>query len=259
MVSEAKKTQFGVGINLLTLDRAVSAVLERLSQTATGSYVCLCNVHLMAEADTQIGVKRALNDAYLCLPDGLPLVWYARSQGHDIHTNVRGSDLMQAVCQSGVEHGVRHVLYGGHPKVLDELQHRLRESCPGIQIVDAISPPFRSLSDTEQEDLIDRVNSAEADLVWVCLGAPRQELWMRNFGHGINASLMLGVGAAFEFLAGNRRPAPVWMQQRGLEWLFRLVQEPGRLWYRYLVTNSRFLWMVLREFIPSPLRGNRVR
>jgi N-acetylglucosaminyldiphosphoundecaprenol N-acetyl-beta-D-mannosaminyltransferase len=240
---------FGVGVNLLSREQALTRTLARIGVREGGAYVCFCNVHLIAEADEQAAVKSALNSSFLTLPDGLPLAWYLRWHGYDIHTNVRGADLMLAVCQAGAAKGARHVLYGGQPQVLDLLQVRLRQQIPDLTIVDAISPPFRPLMAAEQSELIDRINRADADFVWVCLGAPRQELWMQQHGASIRVAAMFGVGAAFDFLAATKRPAPVWMQRVGLEWFFRFCQEPRRLWRRYLLTNSRFLWLVGRDML----------
>jgi N-acetylglucosaminyldiphosphoundecaprenol N-acetyl-beta-D-mannosaminyltransferase len=237
-----------VRVDAIGLDQAVDRV-RTLTAAGAGRAVHLCNAYTMSVALGDPSFTAVLNRGDLNLPDGTPLVWLGRRAGFPhMRQRVYGPDLMLAVLQAGRSWGLRHYLYGSTPVVLQGLQARLNELAPGIQLVGAESPPFRSLSDREEAELIDRVSVARPDVIWVGLGTPRQDVFVDRFRDRLGATL-IAVGAAFDFHAGAKRQAPRWMQDRGLEWAFRLATEPRRLWRRYLVGNARFLGATWRQFL----------
>ena len=183
----------------------------------------------------------------------MPLVWVARLRGQRDITRVDGPTSMKLIMRHGAELGWRHYLYGGSPHSLPLLMEKLQKDIPSVSIVGSDSPPFRDLSTDETAAALERINSAEPHFVWVGLGMPKQELWMARHQHLIKAPVMLGVGAAFDFHAGVKRRAPLWMQNSGLEWLHRLSSEPKRLGRRYLHGNARFLMLVAQDLIKERL------
>jgi N-acetylglucosaminyldiphosphoundecaprenol N-acetyl-beta-D-mannosaminyltransferase len=210
-------------------------------------YVCVTGVHGIMECRRDEELLRIHNAAGLVTPDGMPLVWLSRWQGFHRTSRVYGPDLMLACCAASHTAGSRHFLYGGGPGVVERLAERLRGRFAGLSIVGTYTPPFRGLTPGEDEEVIERINRSEADIVWVGLSTPKQERWMFAHRGRIKAPVMVGVGAAFDFHAGLKRQAPRWMQRSGLEWLFRLWSEPRRLWRRYLRNNPLFVWYVLRQ------------
>ena len=177
----------------------------------------------------------------------MPLVWLSRLSGGSPVGRVYGPDLMLAVCERSVGRGYRHFLYGGGPSVAEKLASQLQNRFPGLGIVGAYSPPFRPLTQREDQEIVERINAAQPDFVWVGLGAPKQEHWMADHLVKLNATVLIGVGAAFDFHSGVKVQAPYWMQRSGLEWFFRLLSEPRRLWRRYLVYNTKFLYLIFLQ------------
>jgi N-acetylglucosaminyldiphosphoundecaprenol N-acetyl-beta-D-mannosaminyltransferase len=177
----------------------------------------------------------------------MPLVWLSHLKGHTEVERVYGPDLMLACCSRSLERGYRHYLYGGGPGVPERLAERLRQRFPGISIVGCHSPPFRPLTATEDAAIVRQINEARPDIVWVSLSTPKQERWMATHRSPLLAPVMIGVGAAFDMHAGLKPQAPRWMQRSGLEWLFRLLSEPRRLWRRYLRNNPLFVWQLLLQ------------
>jgi N-acetylglucosaminyldiphosphoundecaprenol N-acetyl-beta-D-mannosaminyltransferase len=226
----------GVGVSVLTLAQARDMIVGTRGAKRLG-YVCLCTVNGIGEAHRDPQFRRILNESWLTTPDGMPLVWL----GPPAVGRVYGPDLMLAVCDAGRERGLRHFFYGGHAGVAGELARRLSERFPGLKVAGSFSPPFRDLSEPEQRQLEAEVARAEPDIVWVGLGTPKQERFMAGAGRALEAGLLIGVGAAFDFHTGRVRQAPRWIQRSGLEWLFRLAQEPRRLATRYLTTNPLFV------------------
>jgi N-acetylglucosaminyldiphosphoundecaprenol N-acetyl-beta-D-mannosaminyltransferase len=220
-------------------DIAARAVLERALE-GSGGYCCFCNVHVLGLVQRHEEVRRALEDAWLVFPDGAPVAWLQRRLGAAAQ-RIAGPDLMPRVLELGVPLELRHFLFGSTPEVLAALQERLRAAHPGIRIAGALSPPFESSSEQRWEWAIDELSRAEPDVVWCALGAPKQELWMYRYASELSPALVLGVGAAFDFLAGTKPRAPLWMQRGSFEWLHRLASEPRRLSMRYLRTNSAFV------------------
>ena len=237
---------FGVKINLVTPPRLVEFVDEAVKSRAKRR-IAFCSVHGVMESQSSPVLRSALNTVDVAAPDGLPLVWYIHRLGFKNIERTAGPDFMPLAFENGVVRGWRHYLYGSTESILEALTLNLKQTYPGTQIVGSYSPPFRPLTDDETSVVAAQINAANPDLVWVGLGMPRQELWMAEFQARLDAPVLLGVGAAFEILAGKRKRAPAWMRRHGLEWLHRFAQEPRRLWRRYLLC-SRFIWMALNPF-----------
>lgn len=214
--------------------------------------------HTLTLAEGDADLREALaRPTALPVPDGMPLVWVGRARRARIG-RVCGLDLMPALVDAGRGQAARHYLYGGAPGVPERLAARLQEEFPGVEIVGVESPPFRRLTEAERDQTIARINAASPDFVWVGLGTPKQDLWLADYRDVLDAAALLAVGAAFEIVSGARRRAPLWMQHAGLEWLFRLILEPRRLWRRYAVANVRFIWLVASEDLARIAR-RRVR
>jgi N-acetylglucosaminyldiphosphoundecaprenol N-acetyl-beta-D-mannosaminyltransferase len=209
------------------------------------------------ESQRDSGLRRIHNEAGLVTPDGMPLVWLARLRGHSWVHRVYGPDLMLELCRRSVPAGYRHFLYGGAPEVVELLASKLRSRFPGIQIVGEHSPPFRPLTADEDRRIVDMIRDSQADVVWVGLSTPKQERWMAAHAGRIESAVLVGVGAAFDFHAGVKRQAPQWMQQSGLEWLFRMLQEPRRLGPRYLINNPRFAILLAAEMLRGTIGTSR--
>jgi len=241
----------GVGISAINRPIALETI-ERWIDRRSPHYVTVTGVHGVMESQRDPELMRIHNSAGMVTPDGMPMVWISRMRGFRHVSRVYGPDLMLDVCARSTETGWRHFLYGGAEGVADLLSQKLRHRFPGIQIAGTFCPPFRPMSESEDRDLVDRINAARPDIVWVGLSTPKQEYWMSRHVGRLQAPVLIGVGAAFDFIACLKPQAPVWMQHAGLEWLFRLATEPRRLGRRYLVNNTGFLYRLLR----SRLTGN---
>jgi N-acetylglucosaminyldiphosphoundecaprenol N-acetyl-beta-D-mannosaminyltransferase len=227
----------------------VLQIIDQWIRTRRSNYVCVTPVHSIMECYDSQDLTDIYNDAGLVTPDGMPLVWLSRLQGHPEVSRVYGPDLMLALCEYGLSRSYRHYFYGGAEGVADLLVEQLRTKFPEIKIAGVYSPPFRSLSLEEEQAVAERINATLPDIVWVGLGAPKQERWMSAHLGRLSAPALIGVGAAFDFHAGLKPQAPGWMQRNGLEWVFRLVSEPRRLWKRYLINNPRFIAHTLLQLI----------
>ena len=206
--------------------------------------VHFATAHTIVEAHDDPHLRAALAQG-LVQPDGMPLVWLGRRAGIPVE-RVCGPDFLPALVERGIPEGRTHYFLGGAPGVPEALVARLTARFPGMRVAGTISPPFRSLSAEEDAAMVDEINAADPDYVWVGLGAPKQDLWVAEHRSRLRAAALLAVGAAFDFHAGTRRRAPGWMQRTGTEWLYRLVTEPRRLAGRYTRVNARFLRLVLR-------------
>lgn len=225
--------------------------LQRISLWASNfesRYVCICNVHAVVTAGQDIQFGQVVREADMATPDGAPVAWMLRRLGFAGQQRINGPDLMWRYCEQAAIRGESIYLYGGTPETLDILQRRLVKSFPGLHIAGALSPPFRALTEEEDEVDVAKINASGAGTVWVSLGCPKQERWMAVHRGRVNA-VMIGVGAAFDYHAGTIRRAPLWMQRNGLEWLHRLLSEPRRLWKRYLVTNTLFVMLATRQLL----------
>ncbi len=210
--------------------------------------VCFCNVHMTVTAHDSASFQEVLRSADLVLPDGMPLVWLQRLAGLRDASRVASTDLAQRLFRVAASEDLRVGLYGGSPRTLDALPPAIRAIEPSIEIAYAFSPPFRALTDDEDRAVVDEINRSGTQILFVGLGCPKQEEWMARHRDSIHA-VMLGVGATFDWLAGTLPRAPRWMRDFGLEWAFRLGTDPRRLWYRYMSTNPRFLWLAGRQAI----------
>lgn len=219
---------------------SVLAAIETASARGPKTHVCFATVHGVMEALRDPAVLRAYNRG-LTVPDGMPLVWLGRLRGHPEVARVYGPDMTLLLCEEAARKGWGCYFYGGAPGVAEVLGERLMARFPGLRVAGVESPPFRRLTDEEDAAAVARINASRADLVFVGLGCPKQELWMAAHGDRLEAPVLLGVGAAFDFHTGRIAQAPRWMMRVGLEWLFRLSQEPRRLWHRYLVLNALFV------------------
>lgn len=230
-----------------------NTALERIGAWAMqreSRYVCICNVHVVATASRDVEFAMVVNTADMATPDGAPVAWMLRRLGFEGQKRINGPDLMWKYCAEAAGRNESIFLYGSCSKTLAALQGRVLAAFPSLKIAGAISPPFRPLTPTEDAECIDAINKSGAGVVFVGLGCPKQELWMAAHRGQINA-VMIGVGAAFDYHAGTLKRAPQWLQQAGLEWLHRLLMEPRRLWRRYLVTNTLFIfgaaWQLLNN------------
>jgi N-acetylglucosaminyldiphosphoundecaprenol N-acetyl-beta-D-mannosaminyltransferase len=230
----------GVGISAINLDLAINAIGSALAEKRKG-YICVTGVHGVMEAQNDEGFRSILNRSFLTTPDGMPMVWAGRLAGFRQMSRVYGPDLMLLLCEYTRQRGYSHFLYGGRQGVAAELQRRLEDKLPGLKIVGTYTPPFRPLEPAEEADLIQMIADAKPDIVWVGLSTPKQERFMAKYSERLDATLLIGVGAAFDFHSGRVRQAPPFIQHSGFEWLFRLCTEPRRLWRRYLKTNPLFL------------------
>jgi N-acetylglucosaminyldiphosphoundecaprenol N-acetyl-beta-D-mannosaminyltransferase len=231
----------GVRVDAVRLG-GVIAILESWIERGERSYVCLANVHGIMESRRDSELKAIYDSAGLSTPDGMPLVWMGRLRGFHEIERVYGPDLMLAFCQRSEERGYRHFLYGGGEGVADRLESSLKRRFPRLRIVGRHTPPFRELTKAEDDDVVRSINASGADVVWVGLGTGKQDRFMRDHLGRLEAPVLVGVGAAFDFVAGTKRQAPLWMRRSGLEWLFRLASEPRRLGRRYVLDNPEFLW-----------------
>jgi len=192
--------------------------------------------------------KNIVNDAGMATPDGMPVAWYGRVRGNRAVSRTYGPDLMLDFCQKSQTKKYKHYFYGASPETSSKLKNRLTALFPSIDIVGSYSPPYTSSYQQEDKKIVDEINNAHPDVVWVGLGSPKQDYWMYHHRDKIDAPVMVGVGAAFDFIAQTKPQAPKWMQKVGLEWLFRLVSEPGRLWRRYLIGNTKFIGYLCRDY-----------
>lgn len=236
----------GVRLAVTDYEGALACVRDAI-QTRQQIRLNFCNVHVTMVAQRIIALMAALNDhAALTLPDGMPLVWALRMWGVEIHDRVYGPDFFALCMARSRELGFAHFFYGSTNETLNRLQEKLRAQYGELDIAGVYAPPFRPLTPPERDQVAALINDSGANILWVALGAPRQEVWIDQMAPRLNVPVLAAIGAAFAFHAGMVKQAPDWMQRRGLEWLYRLVQEPRRLWFRYLYYNPlfvvKFLW-----------------
>jgi N-acetylglucosaminyldiphosphoundecaprenol N-acetyl-beta-D-mannosaminyltransferase len=236
----------GVGVSAVSLRSAVDTAMAWIEQRER-HYVTLTGVHGVMEAQDDASFRQTLNGAGLTLPDGMPLVWLSWLAGRSQVTRVYGPDFTLALSEAMARARRSAFYYGGAPGVAERLAGTLTSKFPGLVTAGTYCPPFRPLTTAEETEVAMRISSSGADVVWVGLSTPQQERWMRLMRDRLDAPLLIGVGAAFDFLSGRVRQAPRWIQHSGLEWLYRLSQEPRRLWRRYLRNNPRFIYLVACE------------
>jgi N-acetylglucosaminyldiphosphoundecaprenol N-acetyl-beta-D-mannosaminyltransferase len=244
-----RRELLGIPVAVTDYDEVMS-VMDRLVETREKGYFCAAPVHAVMVAQDEPETLAALRGATLVVPDGMPLVWAVNMLGEQLENRVYGPELMLRYSDRCAERGHRVWLYGGRDQgSLAQLALSLRRRHPGIQIVGGYSPPFRPLTREEEDSLIAQVNEAKPDVLWVGIGVPKQEKWMARMRSALDVPVMCGVGAAFDFHAGRISQAPTWMQEHGMEWLYRIAQEPRRLLPRYLWFNPRFVISVARQLL----------
>ncbi|MBI4538204.1 MAG: WecB/TagA/CpsF family glycosyltransferase [Gemmatimonadetes bacterium] len=233
-----------IRIDAHTMASAV-ARMEALIRAGQAQYVCVTSVHTTMTCAGSEDMAEVNNNAGMVIPDGMPVVWYGRWRGQSLE-RVAGADFMAAFLTVSEQKRYRHFLYGSTEETLAKLRRRLGERWPAARVVGAFSPPFQPWTAADLQAAADMIDAADPDVVWVGLGAPKQERWMAAMRPLLRRAIMVGVGAAFDFHAGTVQRAPAWMQRSGLEWLHRLALEPRRLWRRYVSTNCAFLgrWLV---------------
>lgn len=229
----------GVRIDALNMAEAVDACAQ-LIECGKG-YVCVTGVHGVMEAQSDPHFRSILNNSFLTVPDGMPMVWVGRIHRHREIGRVYGPDFMIELCRRSVQCDYRHFLYGGSEGIAEKLAESLRRQIPGVQIVGTYTPPFRPLNAEEEYTLYRSVATSKPDVLWVGLSTPKQERFMAQYLGRLDTRLMIGVGAAFDIHTGQTKDAPTWVKNAGLQWLHRLLQEPRRLWKRYLINNPRFI------------------
>ena len=244
----------GIAVSAINMGDAIAAIEQWIEQR-TPHFVCIRDVHGVIASRKDPRLREIHDEAGLVTPDGMPLVWLSHWLGVTRVERVYGPDLMRAISARSPGRGYRHFYFGGAPGVADRLAAALVAANPGLNVVGTLCPPFRALTPEEDAEVIAQINAAAPDIVWVGLGSPKQEYWMASHTRLINAPVLIGVGAAFDFLAGTKRQAPTWMQRNGLEWLFRLCTEPRRLWRRYAYSVPQFIILVIGELIRRALPG----
>lgn len=233
----------GTRIDPTSLDTVVARAME-WARSGKTHYICVANVHMIMEAYDSPDFLNVVNAADLVVPDGMPLVWTLRQQGFARQERVYGPELTLRLLSAAAEKGIPIGFLGSTAETLQMLLRNIRVQFPGVQIAYSVSPSFRSILPEEDMAIVDEINESGVGILFVGLGCPKQEKWMAAHAKRVQA-VMVGVGAAFDFIAGTKKQSPKWMQTIGLEWLFRLMQEPGRLWRRYLYHNPRFVFLVM--------------
>ena len=236
-----------LGVDIAAVDLIwVVQYFEKYIKELSGDYVCVSNVHTTVMSYEDRKFSAIQNGGIMALPDGGPLSTVGRKRGHEKMRRVAGPSLMNEIFKTSEKNGYRHYFYGSTEETLEALSQNLKEKYHGIQIVGICSPPFKEVTEKEDELTIKAINKSNPDFVWVGLGAPKQEKWMAAH-QGKITGLMVGVGAGFDYFAGNIKRAPEWMQKLNLEWFYRLMQEPRRLFKRYLITNTKFIWLIAKN------------
>lgn len=236
-------------VNVVNHESAIEKIRELVEQQ-NGGYVCFSTVHMIMESHDNAEYGAKVNAADLIIPDGMPLVWMQKFYGEKRATRVRANDLMIMLCAYAEKNNLSVGFYGGKQSVIDAILQKAKIDFPNLKIAYAFSPPFRPLTEAEDVEITAEINEKKPDILFMGLGCPKQENWM--WAHkGKLKAVMLGVGASFDFFAGNVRESPEWLGSLGLEWLFRLTQEPKRLWRRYLILNPRFMRLATMQLLKS--------
>ncbi len=239
----------GVRVDAVQIPDAVATMERWIRERDRCHYVAVTGMHGVTEARHDPAFKAILNSADLVVPDGMPLVWVGRLRGKKLARRVYGPELMMTFCKETAGRGYRHFFFGGASGLPEKLSETLRAECPGLQAAGTFSPPFGSVSPEEDASIVSMINRASPDILWVGLSTPKQERWMHEHRDRLEVPVVIGVGAAFDINSGTKKQAPSWMREHGLEWLFRLLQEPRRLWRRYILYGAEFLFFTSLEMI----------
>lgn len=247
-----RKQVLTVQLNVTSYHSASRQIID-WSRAGESRYICFANVHMLMEAYDSPGFAALVNSADLVTPDGMPLVWLMRLKGQRAQQRVYGPTLMLHVLEAAAREDLPVGFYGSSPLVLQSLSERMSQRFPGLKIAYSFSPPYSGMGNSEDQSIVEEINASGARILFIGLGCPKQEIWMAEHRGKINA-VMLGVGAAFDFHAGVKPQAPAWLQRLGLEWLFRLLTEPRRLWRRYLIHNYRFAFLAMKDLLQYAAR-----
>lgn len=239
----------GVQVDAVQIPEVVARMEQWIAARDGCRFIAVTGMHGVTEAQHDAALKFILNAADLVVPDGKPLVWLGRARGHRLPRRVYGPELMLAFCELTAGRGYRHFFYGGAPGVAELLAQKLQSRFPDLQVAGMYCPPFRPLTAEEEAAVIESIHAAAPDIVWIGLSTPKQERWMHAFRPRLRVPVLVGVGAAFDIVSGLHRQAPRWMREHGLEWSFRLLQEPRRLWRRYLLRGPEFVFLVALELL----------
>lgn len=237
----------GVGVSAISMEMALTQIDHWIRHERLPHYVTVTGVHGIMESQRDETIRSIHNAAGMVTPDGMPLVWLGKLAGYPHVERVYGPDLLLAVIERSLIHGYRHFFYGGAEGIPEMLRQKLEAKFPGVHIVGTYSPPFRPLTPEEDAQIVELINAAQPDIVWVGLSTPKQERWMSEHMNRVNAPVMIGIGAAFDYHAGVKAQAPRFIQRSGFEWLYRLAMEPRRLWKRYLINNPLFILGILSQ------------
>jgi len=225
-------------------------LITSLQTNSNPLFVTVNNVHTVIEALRNNNYKKIINNSFLSLPDGKPLSIYAKIKGYKDVSRIFGPTFMEKTLEWGQNEGLKNYFFGGSESTLKEIQKKIEQKFPEAVIEGYYSPPYKEkFSASENKEFIAHMNKSNADIFWIGLGAPKQEIWMYENYKKLKRGVMIGIGAGFDYLAGNTKHAPQWMKKLALEWVYRLIQEPRRLWKRYLVTNTLFILFVLMELL----------
>ena len=234
-----------VKVSAINLDKAIQWIKD-IVKNKTKTYVCVAPVATIVDCQKDLQYRKIVNNAGMVTPDGMPLVWFAKSKGYKDVSRTYGPDLLLRVLSVP---GLRHFFYGGTKESNELLTKNIRERFSNLDAVKGFSPNFQKIGDKESKEILDKINKFNPDVLWIGLGSPKQDYWMFNHRDLLNVPVMIGIGAAFDFIAGIKKQAPKWIQKSGLEWVFRLISEPKRLWKRYLIGNSFFVYCLLKNWI----------
>ena len=245
----------GIRVSRVSLVSACEQICQWVSDQQR-TYVCVAPISTLVDAQRDRAYAAVINAAGMVTPDGMPVVWLAKFKGCRDIARTYGPDLMRQVCKQAQAQGLRHFFYGSTPETLTKLQQRLTAVYPRLIIAGTYAPSFQPEAQPEQEEIIRQINASMADILWVGLGSPKQDFWMHMHRPLLSTPVIIGIGAAFDFIAGVKPQAPRWMQKAGLEWFFRLCCEPKRLWKRYLIGNSLFFYYMIKDLMGiSPREG----
>lgn len=234
----------GVCVSALDLKDAVDLADHWLWSQSRSAYICVTGVHGVMESQADPELQQVLNSAFINVPDGMPMTWIGRWRGHQHMDRVFGPDFMAAMCRASITRNYRHFFCGGEPGVAERLKETLKLRFPGLEVVGTWTPPFRDLYPAEEEELLSLLRASRPHIVWVGMSTPKQERFMARYVDRFGVPLLVGVGAAFDFHTGRVRDCSTWVKRCGLQWLHRLVQDPRRLWRRYLRNNPAFIWNI---------------
>lgn len=238
----------GVAVDALNMSRALDRIAHHLDAREKG-YICVAGVHGIMEAQRCAELRAVYEHSLMTIPDGMPLVWVGHMQGHAAMERVTGPDLMLQIFAEPRFRNLTHFLYGGEPGVAEELRLRLLRRFPHACIAGTYTPPFRDLDIAEEAELFAMISALKPDVIWVGIGCPRQEIFMARYWERLRTRLIFGVGAAFDYHTGRIRDCAPWIKRAGLQWLHRLLQDPRRLWKRYLRNNPAFVWHILLQIL----------